>query len=322
MTSPATILTPNDHDAGQRLDQFLASNLTDLSRSRIQQLILDANVLVNGQRVKPSYKIKSGDRLEIDIPPPPESPFSPEPMPLDVVYEDEDLIIINKPAGLVVHPGAGIRSGTLANALAYHFQQLSHLSGPARPGLVHRLDKDTSGLLVVAKGDEVHEKLAAQWRRREIEKTYIGLVYGIPSPTHGQIDAPVGRHPTHRTRMAVRPEAKGRSALTRYRVIETFSDAALLELQLQTGRTHQIRVHLAYLHHPIVGDDVYGAGFKTKIKDPAVREAINQLGRHFLHAARLRFQHPRTRLTVEFEAPLPAELQRLLELLRARERRF
>lgn len=311
------VLTPGTSDAGQRLDQYLAANLTELSRSRIQQLIVDAHVLVNGQQVKPSYKIKPGDRLEVAIPPPPASPFSPEPMPLEVVYEDEDLIIINKPAGLVVHPGAGIRSGTLANALSYHFQQLSTLSGALRPGIVHRLDKETSGLLVVAKGDEAHERLAAQWRRREVEKTYIGLVYGIPSPTQGQIDAPVGRHPAHRTKMAVRAKGQGRQALTIYRVIETFADAALLELQLRTGRTHQIRVHLAYIHHPIVGDDVYGAGFKTKIKDPVVRQAINQLGRHFLHAAKLRFHHPRTGLTLEFHSDLPPELKQLLDLLRS-----
>ncbi|MBI3950789.1 MAG: RluA family pseudouridine synthase [Acidobacteria bacterium] len=310
--------TASEKDAGRRLDRFLASVLTELSRSRIQQLILEANVFVNGQKVKPSYKIKPGDRLEVEIPSPPASQFSPEAIPLDIIYEDEDLIVINKPAGLVVHPGAGVGSGTLANALAYHFKQLSRVSSSARPGIVHRLDKDTSGLLVVAKSDEGHEKLAAQWRRREVEKTYIGLVYGIPTPAQGRIEAPVGRHPTQRIKMAVRPESKGRQALTLYQVIETFADAALLELQLRTGRTHQIRVHLAHIHHPIVGDDVYGGGYKTKIKDLVVRDAINQLGRHFLHAAKLRFQHPRTRLMMEFQSELPPELQPLLDLLRSR----
>jgi 23S rRNA pseudouridine1911/1915/1917 synthase len=318
MKQPDTTFSLNSRDAGQRLDQYLASILTDLSRSRIQQLILDGCVSVNDQKLKPSYKLKPGDRVDVRMPPATTTQFSPEPIPLEIIYEDEDLIVINKPAGLVVHPGAGIGAGTLANALAYHFQQLSSGSGPLRPGIVHRLDKDTSGLLVVAKNDVVHERLAAQWRRREVEKTYVGLVYGIPTSTQGRIDAPLGRHPFHRIKMAVRPENKGRPALTVYRVTETFSDAALLELQLKTGRTHQIRVHLAHIHHPIVGDEVYGAGYKTKIKDPVVRDAIDQLGRHFLHAATLRFQHPRTQHHLEFQSDPPPELHQLLNLLRSR----
>ncbi|MCS6803610.1 MAG: RluA family pseudouridine synthase [Acidobacteriota bacterium] len=317
MKSPRYNLIPNDQQIGQRVDQVLTSALTGLSRSRIQRLIESANVLVNGQPVRPSYKLKPGDKLEVDIPPPEPSQFLPENLNLNIIYEDDDLLLINKPAGLVVHPGAGVRSGTLANALAYHCQQLSSVSGVARPGIVHRLDKQTSGLLVVAKNDEAHLKLANQWRHREVEKIYLGLVYGVPSPAQGKIEAPIGRHPIERIKMAVRPESKGRHALTHYRVVEAFADVALVQVQIKTGRTHQIRVHMAYIRHPIVGDDVYGAGYKTKIKNPIIRQAVDRLGRYFLHAARLRFYHPRTNELLEFQADLPDELQQLLTLLRS-----
>lgn len=317
MKESEIVLRAGIGDAGQRLDHYLASSLTDLSRSRAQQLILEADVRVNGKRKKPSYKIKPADRIEVKIPPPAPSQFRPEPIPLDIIYEDEDLMVINKPAGLVVHPGAGVPSGTLANALAHHVQQLSHLSGTTRPGIVHRLDKDTSGLIVVAKSDQVHEKLAAQWQRRVVEKIYIGLVYGQPTPPQGKIDAPIGRHPTQRTKMAVRPQNRGRQALTFYRVTETLPDTALLEIEIKTGRTHQIRVHLSSIHHPIVGDRVYGSGYKTKIKDPTVRLAIDQLDGHLLHAARISFQHPRTGHPLTFQSDLPPQFQRLLGLLRS-----
>lgn len=317
MKSSRYNLIPDDQQIGQRVDHVLARAMTTLSRSRIQRLIESANVLVNGQPVKPSYKLKPGDKLEIDIPPPEPTQFLPENLTLNIIYEDDDLLIINKPAGLVVHPGAGVRSGTLANALAYHYQQLSSLSGQVRPGIVHRLDKQTSGLLVVAKNDEAHLKLAEQWRRREVEKTYLGLVYGVPAPAQGKIEAPIGRHPTERIKMAVRPEGKGRQAVTLYRVVEAFADTALIEVQIKTGRTHQIRVHLAYMRHPIVGDDVYGSSYKTKLKNPIIRQAVDQLGRYFLHAARLRFRHPRTNESLAFQADLPDDLQQLLMLLRS-----
>ncbi len=319
MNSSDILITVGREHAGQRLDQFIAARVDQLSRSRVKQLISDGCIRVNATRVKPSYKLRPGDRIEGYLPTSPSAPpFSPEPIPLDILFEDEDLIVINKPAGLIVHPGAGARSGTLANALAYHFQRLSGLSGPTRPGIVHRLDKDTSGLMIVAKHDRAHQKLAVQWQRRTVEKTYIGLVYGHPAPEQGKIEAPIGRHPFHRTKMAVRPEEKGRPALTLYRVIERFPDAALLELRLKTGRTHQIRVHLRSIHHPIVGDRVYGAGYKTKMRDPVVRQAIDRLHRHFLHAAGIRFHHPRTGDILEFHAPLPAELEEFLALLRRR----
>jgi 23S rRNA pseudouridine1911/1915/1917 synthase len=316
MGDEVTTITVGDQEAGQRLDQFLARVIPDLSRSRLQQLILNEDVLVNDLKAKPSYKIKPGDLIDIEIPPPPPSEFAPEPIPLDIVYEDKDLIVINKPAGLVVHPGAGIRSGTLANALVYHFEQLSGVSGAARPGIVHRLDKDTSGLMVVAKNDAAHEKLAVQLQQRKMEKTYLGLVYGHPWPPQGKIDAPIGRHPTHRTKMAVRPEGKGREALTLYRVVEKFEDAALVEFELKTGRTHQIRVHIAHIGHPIVGDQVYGAGYKTKVKNPDLRRRVEQLGRHFLHAAKLWFKHPRTGRIMEFTSNLPEELKQVLDAFR------
>ncbi len=305
-------------DAGARLDLYLTRALAELSRTRIQALIEDQAVLVNDRPAKPSYRVRAGDRIEIELPPPPTLELRPEPIPLRIVYEDEDLLVVEKPAGMVVHPGAGVSEGTLANALCFYFQQLSVVGGMRRPGIVHRLDRETSGLLVVAKNEPAHDALSEQFSRREVQKFYRALVIGEVTPREGRIAAPIGRHPVHRTLMTVRPPGQGRDALTLYRVIETIGDFSLLDVEIKTGRTHQIRVHFHWLGHPVVGDAVYGRALWTKVRDPVLRQAMTQLGRHFLHAYRLGFRHPRSGRKMDFTSPLPEELAAFLALARAR----
>jgi len=318
MNDDVRILTVARAEAGERLDHYLARKIPSLSRARLKNLITDHSVLVNDRPIKPSYRVRPGDIIEIELPPPLLVELTPEPLPLDIVYEDDDLVVVNKPAGMVVHPGAGVNQGTLANALVYHFQQLSEGGGALRPGIVHRLDKETSGLMVVAKNNLAHEKLAEQWHRREVGKTYEAIVIGRPGPLghRGRIDQPIGRHPLHRTMMAVRPKGHGREALTLYRVIELIGDFSRLEVETKTGRTHQIRVHLAWLRFPVVGDAVYGRDLLTRITQPHVRRVVDGLGRHCLHATRLRFAHPRTGAPLEFTSPLPRELETFLAFLR------
>lgn len=298
-------------DAGGRLDAFLAAHIEGWSRARLQRLIENADVLVNGGVSKPSHKLRPNDTIEIELTPTESTSFAPEDIPIEVVYEDDDLVVVNKPAGMVVHPAAGIDSGTLANALAFHFEQLSTASGAARPGIVHRLDKGTSGLLVVAKTESAHEHLADQFRAREVFKSYIALVHGQVEKESGQIDQPIARDPRNRMRMAV--VRGGRPALSIYKARQRFDRFTLLNVELKTGRTHQIRVHLAWLKHPVVGDEVYGAGRDKTVIDPVIRSRIAKLGRQFLHAEQLRFRHPRTAEQLRFTAPLPAELQSLLD---------
>jgi len=315
-------LTVSAPEAGIRLDVYLTRALAEgrpeLSRTRIQALIEDQAVLVNDRPAKPSYRVRAGDRIEVELLPPPTLELRPEPIPLAIVYEDEDLVVVEKPAGMVVHPGAGVSTGTLANALCFYFQQLSTTSGPIRPGIVHRLDRETSGLLVVAKNDRAHEVLAEQFSRREVRKFYRALVIGHVTPREGRIAAPIGRHPVHRTMMAIRPPGQGREALTLYRVIEIIGDFSLLDVEIKTGRTHQIRVHFHWLGHPVVGDLVYGRALGTKVRDPVLRQAMAHLGRHFLHAYRLGFRHPRSGRPMEFTLRLPEELEAFLALARAR----
>jgi 23S rRNA pseudouridine1911/1915/1917 synthase len=234
-----------------------------------------------------------------------------EDIPLDVVYEDDELIVVNKPAGIVVHPAAGVTSGTLANALAFHFQQLSTSGGMARPGIVHRLDKGTSGLMVVAKTESAHEDLADQFRDREVFKSYIALVHGQVEKRTGQIDQPIARDRGNRTRMAV--VRGGRPSISIYRVRKRFERFTLLNVELRTGRTHQIRVHLAWLKHPVVGDEAYGGGRDKTVPDHKLRSEIASLGRQFLHAEQLGFRHPRTKEEMRFTAPLPSELHAVLD---------
>jgi 23S rRNA pseudouridine1911/1915/1917 synthase len=302
-------------EAAQRLDAYLAAHVPGWSRSRLQRLIEDADVLVNGGISKPSYKLRANDQIEIELTPSPSTSFEPENIPLDVVYEDDALIVVNKPAGMVVHPAAGIESGTLVNALAFHFGQLSPVGGAARPGIVHRLDKSTSGLLVVAKTEAAHEHLAQQFRAREVFKSYVALVHGQVEKETGQIDQPIARDPRNRTRMAV--VRSGRPALSIYRVSRRLGRFTLLDVELKTGRTHQIRIHLAWLKHPVVGDEVYGGGRDQTVSGPRIRSRIGKLGRQFLHAERLGFRHPSTLEHLRFTAPLPSELGRLIEELAA-----
>jgi len=299
-----------DH-AGLRLDAYLASQVEGWSRARLQRLIENEDVLVNGKVSKPSYKLRENDEIEVDLIAPPADFFAPENIPLEIVYEDETLAVVNKPAGLVVHPAAGTPSGTLANALAYHFQQLPDRGVGVRPGIVHRLDRDTSGLLVVAKTETALEHLSDQFRDRTVFKSYVALVHGRVATNSGKIDQPLARDPTNRTRMAV--VRGGRNALTLYRVRQTFERFTLLDVELKTGRTHQIRVHLAWLKHPVVGDETYGGGRDNTIQDPQLRARVRHLKRQFLHAEKLGFKHPATNEFVKFESPLPAELSDFLE---------
>ena len=304
-------------DAGVRLDAFLASRIAGVSRARIKRFIEAGDVLVGNLTLKPAHKLRVGEIVEIEYAEAPQlSEITPENIPIEIVYEDDYLAIVNKPANLVVHPGAGVASGTLANALAFHFQNLSPRSGLHRPGIVHRLDRNTSGLMVVAKTAAAHEKLAEEFAARGVFKSYVALVHGRVKEEAGQIDQPIGRDARHRTRMAVRREGSGgRHALSLYRVRARFNRFTLLDVEIKTGRTHQIRVHLAWLKHPVVGDEVYGAGRDGNLSDANLRRAVAELNRQFLHAEQLGFSHPRTNERLAFNAPLPAELTSFLQLL-------
>ena len=306
-------LRVNAADTGSRLDSYLAAQIEGWSRARLQHLIEDAEVLVNGKAAKSSQKLRENDEIEVELVSSPASFFAPEDIPLDIVFEDSDLIVVNKPAGLVVHPAAGIPSGTLANALAFHFQQLSKQGGTTRPGIVHRLDKDTSGLLVVAKTEVAHEKISDQFRAREVFKSYVALVHGAVKQDQGRIEEPIARDPRNRTRMAV--VRGGRPALSLYTARQRYDRFTLLDVELKTGRTHQIRVHLSWLKHPVVGDEVYGAGRDNTVQDPKLRAQIRKLGRHFLHAEQLGFHHPGTGKSMKFKAALPDELGELVASL-------
>ena len=283
----------------------------------MQRLIDDGDVVVNGRQAKPSYKLRAHDHVEAELTALPLASFAPQDIPIEIVYEDDDLVVVNKPAGMVVHPAAGVAAGTLANALAFHFQKLSSGRGEARPGIVHRLDKDTSGLLVVAKTESAHDDLANQFRAREIFKTYVALVHGQLEKDRGEIEQPIARDPRHRTRMAV--VRGGRPALSLYRVRQKFDRFSLLDVELKTGRTHQIRVHLAWLKHPVVGDKTYGGGRDKTIVDSVIRSRIAKLGRQFLHAEKLGFRHPRTQDFKKFTAPLPTDLGKFLDELTTRQ---
>ena len=305
------LFTVAPENAGTRLDSYLALRITDWSRARLQRLIEDEDVLVNGKPAKGSYKVHPGDEIEVELTVSPTSAFVPEDIPLNIVYEDEDVIVVNKPSGMVVHPAAGVHSGTLANALAYHFQNLSSRGGASRPGIVHRLDKDTSGLMVVAKNEAAHENLADQFRARTVLKSYVALVHGSVKTDTGRIEQRVGRDPRNRTRMAV--VAGGRAATSIYRVRQRFEAFTLLDVRIASGRTHQIRVHLAWLKHPVVGDEVYGGGRDNTVRDATLKNHIRKLGRQFLHAEQLGFKHPKTNQWLEFKAELPEELRTFLD---------
>ncbi|MFB3903360.1 MAG: RluA family pseudouridine synthase [Acidobacteriota bacterium] len=310
-------LTVDPADAHQRLDRYLAAKLEGRSRSVIQGWIKAERVRVDGRTTKAGHSIRPGEKIEVDPPPAEPSQLLPEPIPLNIIYEDEWLVVVDKPAGVIVHPGAGVSRGTLANALLYHFRELSQ-GGTERPGIVHRLDKATSGLLVVAKSEQVHERLAGQFRRREVEKQYTALVYGHPEKKKGVIQVPLGRDMAVRTRVSTRSR-RLREAVTEYEVVRQFKYFSLLRVILHTGRTHQIRVHLQHLKHPVVGDATYGGEPRRFLRGvpaaaPLVKD-ITGLGRHFLHAGWLAFEHPVRHERVSFDSPLPAELADFLARL-------
>jgi 23S rRNA pseudouridine1911/1915/1917 synthase len=308
-------LTADAADAGQRLDRFVAARLPHLSRARVQALIDEGRVQVHGATARAALKLRAGQSVEVEEPEPEPALPQPEAIPLRVVHEDGRLLVIDKPAGLVIHPGAGARSGTLVNALLHHVRDLSGVGGVLRPGIVHRLDRGTSGLLVVAKDDAAHRALAGQFAEREVEKEYLALVLGVPRRRAGEITARIGRDPVHRKRMSTRAP-RGREARSRYEVVEAFDGAALLRVRIHTGRTHQIRVHLASLGHPVAGDATYGAGRRPASRSAAAREALLSLERPALHAARLAFTHPASGQRMAFESPLPEDLARVIEALR------
>jgi 23S rRNA pseudouridine1911/1915/1917 synthase len=318
---PILICVPLE-DATKRLDQFLVTHL-DVSRARVQQLISEEKVLVNDAPAKASLKLRGGERIAVigSAARPPLRAIAEE-IPLDIVYEDDDLAIINKPAGMMVHAGAGATEdqrnrGTLVNALLHHFASLSAVGGEMRPGIVHRLDKETSGLIMVAKNDEAHRKLAAQFARREVKKTYIALVHGSIKKDRGIISAGISRDRVRRTRMTTSGTG-GREAVSHYSVLRRLDTAygkfTLVEMKIDTGRTHQIRVHMASLGHPVVGDALYGAQREMRVRRGRATDegAAISLARNFLHAARLELAHPRTGKTIALQSPLPEELQGFL----------
>jgi 23S rRNA pseudouridine1911/1915/1917 synthase len=318
-------MSARSDDTGARLDRFLAGRIPELSRTRLKQLILAGAVRAAGRELDdPGYRVKAGERIHVRVPPPEPAKPAAEAIPLHVIHEDAELVVVDKPAGLVVHPAAGNRTGTLVNALIGHCgDTLSGIGGEKRPGIVHRLDKDTSGLLVVAKTDRAHRGLAAQFadhgRTGKLERAYLALVWGVPQPKQGAVDAPIGRDPKSRVRMAVRKG--GRRAVTHYAVRAIYRDASgksvasLVECRLETGRTHQIRVHMTRLGHPLIGDAAYGAGFRSKERhlSAKARAAIAALGRQALHAYRLGFSHPATGRFLAFESKLPADLAAVIK---------
>lgn len=306
-------------DAGLRLDVTIARHIPDCSRSRAAILIRQAHVSVQGESRKPGYRVLGGDMIRVALPPPETLSLEPENIPLEILYEDEDLIVVNKPPGMVVHPAPGHFSGTLVNALLYHHPFLEGIGGECRPGIVHRLDKDTSGALVVAKNDRTHQHLSSQFKSRRIRKTYLALVWGAPDEASGRITLPIGRHPVERKRMAVNSR-RGRPAETRWRVRERFRGLTLLEVDLKTGRTHQIRVHCAAMRHPIVGEPVYckPAGRNRRLPEGAKQLAgiVKGVSRQMLHAWRLGFTHPDSGTFMSFEAPLAPDMRQLVEAVR------
>ncbi len=293
-------LSVRRESAGMRLDRFLAAELPDLSRSRLQALIGDGFVLLNGKQPRNRQIVRSGDIVVVDEPAIAKIETLAEAIPLHVLFEDQDIVVLNKPAGLVVHPGAGHQTHTIVNALLHHCTTLSGIGGKERPGIVHRLDKETSGCLIVAKNDAAHKDLSEQFAARTVEKVYFALVDGVPAKKNGVIDAPIGRHAVHRQRMTV-PRRGGRSAKTEYRVVRSSGSISLIECTLHSGRTHQIRVHLHHLGHPVLGDKLYAP------------KLAKRFGRQMLHAAKLSLRHPRTGEQMKWEAPLPDDFREAMK---------
>ena len=304
-------------EAGTRLDRWLAARLPEVSRTRLQGLVNAGLVRVDGRAAKAALRLREGARVEVEVPPPPAETLAPEPVPLRVIFEDAHVLVVDKPAGMVTHPGAGRMTGTLAAAALAHAPEVAGVGGPRRPGIVHRLDKGTSGLIVLAKTPAAYDALTAQLARRTVSRRYLAVAHGRLAREQGTVDAPIGRDRRSRIRMAVVTGGKGRRSITRYRVLERLAGATLVECRLETGRTHQIRVHLASLGHPIVGDDTYGGrragGAAT---DPTLAALIAGLDGVALHAAGLAFLHPATGERIELAAPTPPRIERLLAHLR------
>ncbi len=298
-------------EAGTRLDKYLAAHLVALSRTQLQRLIHEGHVQLSHGVATASYRVQGGDRITLWVPPPQPARPAAEQIPLQIVYEDDSVLVLNKPPGLVVHPAPGHRSGTLVNALLFHCQTLSGVGGEVRPGIVHRLDKDTSGLLLVAKHDRSHRHLAAQLKARQLRRCYMALVRGAMPASRGTIDAPIGRHPQQRKKMAVVTRS-GRAARTHYQVLDAWGPISLLRVSLETGRTHQIRVHLAHVGHAVLGDAVYGVAAWHLPGHPGLERAVRAFPRQALHAEQVRFQHPDTDQWLEFTAPLPADMAGLI----------
>jgi 23S rRNA pseudouridine1911/1915/1917 synthase len=300
------LLTPESSDAGKRLDHLLHERLPQYSRSRIQEWIKAGRVLVDGRPSRAGHAVRAGQAIHVEPADPPPLHAVAEEIPLRILYEDDDVVAIDKPAGMVVHAGAGVHSGTVVNALLHRFGTLSGVGGALRPGIVHRLDRFTSGVLLVAKNDDAHHRLAEQFAGRQVRKIYLALVHGNVRQETGRIERPIARDPVRRTRMTARLD-EGRAAWSEYRVLRRFGGFTLLEVLIGTGRTHQIRVHLASIGHPVVGDTLYGAPAKVAGRPP--------LSRYFLHAHRIRFARPATGEEVEVVAPLPRELEEWMEAL-------
>jgi 23S rRNA pseudouridine1911/1915/1917 synthase len=290
-----------------RLDRWLVTAVPDLSRGRLQALIDEGHVRVGGALTKPAHRLRGGEAVEIEIPPPPAQELEPEAIALTIVHEDEHVLVVDKPAGMVVHPGAGVARGTLAAGALAHAPEIATVGGQRRPGIVHRLDKGTSGLLVLAKTAVAYHSLVAQLAAHEVTREYVAIVHGRLTRAEGRIDAAIGRDPHHRQRMAIRPRGEGRRAVTRFAVLERFEAFTLVRCRLETGRTHQIRVHMSSMGHPVVADTVYGGG---RSRPPLDLEGVA------LHAARLAFVHPTTREQMEFTSPLPPRIARFLSHLR------
>lgn len=301
----------------RRLDKYLHGRFSNYSRVMVQEVIKAGGVTVNGRPAKPSLQLNPGDKIELTLPELPSKEITPEDIPLDVIYEDKDLVIINKQANMIVHPARGNTHGTLVNALAFHFSKLSSGFAEFRPGIVHRLDRNTTGVIIVAKSDVAQWKVAKQFHDRTIKKTYLAIAHGTPELTADRIKAPLGVHPKFREKYAIRP-GSGKEAVTIYKVLEEFRGFSLIELSPLTGRTHQIRVHLSHIKHPIVGDDMYGGKivYPWQLENAEPRPEDPVISRCALHAFAIEFAHPSTNQRVRFEAPLPPDMSTMLEMLR------
>jgi 23S rRNA pseudouridine1911/1915/1917 synthase len=313
---PATVLTVPSELDGVRLDRALATIAPEHSRSLLAKWIGEGHVTVDGRMaMKPSHRVAVGEEIELEVPPPAASALQPQELALDVIYEDADLVVVDKPAGLVVHPAAGHPDRTLVNALLFRVKDLSGVGGELRPGIVHRLDKDTSGVMIIAKNDTAHRKLTGAWNSEEVRKEYLAIVYGAPAERSGTIEAPIGRDPRNRKRMAV--VAGGRQAITEYEVVERFRYVSLVRCRLRTGRTHQIRVHMKHLGHPIVGDPLYSGPQWRGIPDKKAQKVLSSLTRQALHAWKITVNHPRTGNRLTFESPLADDLGRVIGFFRS-----